>query len=114
MKLIDTYPDKYEEFCFSGIPAKIIKGFNKDWPEEISRKILEMFAKIAKHENVKDIIADSFLQDLIELMNLHFKNKKLIKNGTRLLDICSDNINSVTTIHMYRGNLLLVNAFNTY
>ena len=100
MKLIEKYPGKYEEFCFAGIPDKIINGFNKVWPDEIIRKILEMFCKVAKHENVKDIIADTFLQDLIELMNQHFDNKKLIKNGTRLLDICSDNINSIKTIHM--------------
>ncbi len=61
MKLIHKYPYKYEEFCFSGIPEKIIKGFNKAWPEEIIRKIIEMFAIVAKEENVKDIIADTFL-----------------------------------------------------
>jgi len=114
MKLIDNYPDKYDEFCFSGIPEKIIKAFNKNWPEEIIRKILEMFAKVAKYENIKDIIADHFLQDLIELMNQFFKNKKLIKNGTRLLDICSDNINSVSTIQAYKGNILLVNTLKSY
>ena len=44
---------------------------------------------------MKDLLAKDFLDELILIINTNFKNKSVVKNGIKLLSICSDNISSV-------------------
>ena len=41
------------------------------------------------------MLAKDFLEELILIINTNFKNKSVVKNGVKLLAICSDNISSV-------------------
>lgn len=95
MKLLETYPDKLEDFFFIGIPEKIIQSYHKEWPLEIRKKVIEILSKVAIIDNVKDLIAKGFLEELLLLIKEDFDNRKIVKYGTKLLSICSDNITSV-------------------
>lgn len=56
--LIRKHPENFEDFVFAGIPEKIIENFDMNWPIEIIKKIIEIFARLAaNNENVKDILA---------------------------------------------------------
>lgn len=48
---------------------------------EILKNLIDLFAKVAKIEMVKDNLAHSFLPSLIKIMKDHFENKSIIKNG---------------------------------
>ena len=112
--LVNKYKDKLEDFAFAGIPEKVIISFDMEWPVEIIKQIIDLFAKMAKIEMVKDILAEQFLEDLIKIMNQYFKNKSIIRNGTKLLSICSDNITSVETIKHQKGNELADKILKKY
>jgi DNA-binding ferritin-like protein (Dps family) len=39
------------------VPEKIVNNFDPNWPIEIIKKVIDLFARMAiKNENVKDII----------------------------------------------------------
>ena len=59
----------------AGIPEKIIQEFDNEWPVEVLKKIIELFARMVKNEEVKNQIAEYFLSDLLRIMNDFFKNK---------------------------------------
>ena len=73
--LIHKYPDRLDEFMLAGIPEKIIDEFDMDWPIEIIKKIIELFARMVRNDHVKNKIAENFLTELIRIMNDFFKNK---------------------------------------
>jgi DNA-binding ferritin-like protein (Dps family) len=55
--LVKKYPENYEDFVFAGVPEKIVNNFDPNWPIEIIKKVIDLFARMAiKNENVKDII----------------------------------------------------------
>lgn len=112
--LVNKYSDKLEDFAFAGIPEKIIESFDMEWPVEIIKQIIDLFAKMTKIEMVKEILAEQFLEDLIKIMNKYFSKKSIIRNGTKLLSICSDNITSVDIIKHKEGNKLAHEILKKY
>jgi hypothetical protein len=42
--LVKKYPQKYEDFVFAGIPEKIVTNFDPNWPIEIIKKVIDLFA----------------------------------------------------------------------
>lgn len=105
--LVKKYPERYEDFVFAGIPEKIVQNYDQQWPIEIQKKILDLFARMAmKNENVKDILGSHFLDQLIPLMNTYISNQSLVRNGVILLAICSNSVSSVDSIYHSKGNTL--------
>ncbi len=95
MKLIQTYPEKIQDFAFAGIPEKIIQAYDEDWPIEIDKKVIEMFSAVAVMDDIKNVIAEQFLEDLMNILKNFFENRRVVRHATKLLAICSDNITSV-------------------
>ena len=52
--LIHKYPDRLDEFLMAGIPEKIIDEFDREWPIEIIKKIIELFARMVRNDHVKN------------------------------------------------------------
>lgn len=96
--LVKNNPDKLEDFVFAGIPEKIIENFDKEWPVEIIKETIALFNKMVVHSEVKNIISENFLEELVPLLEKYFRNKNIISNGNHLLSLCSDNIVSAETV----------------
>lgn len=113
--LVKKNPDKYEDFVIAGIPEKIVTHFDANWPIEIIKKIMDLFARMAiRNEHVKDILGMQFLDDLIPVMNTYIKNQSLVRNGIILLAICSNSVSSVDAVYQNKGNELAVQLLKDY
>lgn len=53
---------------------------------------------MSKNENIKNDLAENFVPDLIEILEDHFGNKNIVKQGIQLLADLSDNISGAESI----------------
>lgn len=104
--LLDKYPERLEEFNFVGVPEKVIGAFKPDWKEDIVKMMLEVFAKVAVLPSAKAVLGEKFAHELVELVNQYFNTKPIVKNGMRILALCSENVNAVDNIKYEGGNKL--------
>ena len=112
--LVKKYEDTLEEFLNCGIPEKIIVAFEVDWHVEIIKLTIGLFLKLAGLEIIKDVLGEQFLEYLLQVFEKYFNNKQIVRNGVKLLAICSDNITSVEIIKEKDGNKLADRILKKY
>lgn len=69
---------------------------------------------MVQHSEVKNKISEGFLDELIPILENHFKNKNIVLNGVHLLALCSDNIVSAETVQRLEGNKLADKILKSY
>ncbi len=102
--LVQARKDKKQEFFFAGIPEKIIDSYDLEWPIDIQKQIICLFSEMAEIEDFKEILANKFLEELVRIMKHNISNKTIIRNGIKLLYICSDNIATVEILIHQKAN----------
>ena len=59
--------------------------------DEIVKIMLDIFAKAAKNPEAKNVLAQTFLHDLCDIIKTYFQTKPIVKNGmVNLLETSSD------------------------
>ena len=85
-------PEKIEEFVFAGIPEVIIQNYCHEWPLDIIKETISLFQEMATNQEVKNLLSEQFLDDLVQIMDKYIRNKPVVKKGIGLLALCSDNV----------------------
>jgi hypothetical protein len=105
-ELMKKYPQKMDLIIEAGVPEKVIRSYSRDWQLEIISLMMELFKCSADKENVKVVISEMFLVELMRIMEVYFSNRKIVRNGTSLLSVISDNVSSVNNLYYLDGNEL--------
>lgn len=105
-ELMKKYPEHMDVIVEAGVPEKVIRSFSRDWQIEIITLMMELFKSSAGKENVKVVISEMFLVELMRIMDVYFKKRKIVRCGASLLSVISDNVSSVNNLFYLEGNEL--------
>jgi hypothetical protein len=113
-EITKKYPEKMDQIVEAGVPEKIIRSFSRDWQLEIITLMMELFQVCAEKENVKVVISEMFLVELMRILDVYFDKRKIVRSGINLLAVISDNVTSVNNLYYLEGNEFADKVLNKY
>lgn len=105
-EITKKYPKELDSIVEAGIPEKVIRSYQREWQLEIITLMMELFQCCAEKENVKVVISEMFLVELMHIMDEYFPKRKIVKSGISCLSVVSDNVTSVNNLFYLDGNEL--------
>jgi hypothetical protein len=113
-ELMKRYSDAIEIFVESGIPEKIISNFSREWAIQIIILMLQVFELASCSESVRSIIGDTFLDELMFILEKYFDRNKLVRTIIGLLSVITDNVSCVDTLFHLEGNKVSDKVLKSY
>ena len=103
LELLKKYPKRLSEFVQQGLPEKIVQAFDRKWQKQIMLLLMTLLETACRSEHVRALLADSFVEEIIYIIETYFKNKQMIRRGASLLASLSNNVTAVEALCHHGG-----------